>query len=156
MSLPWRFVFTGEGPGARFCERDSAHTKEANPFSSGTDVNPFSTASSDAKVSSDMQADASASSWIDLLTGEIRRADSISEPVVNTITPDGSDLLDFLDDPFNQQANGGSNDVKVISSQGHSEDGAQQYINCFKLLAGSQRVCHWISAVDFSRVDILS
>lgn len=139
VSLPWRFIFTGEGPGARFCERASAHTEETNPFSSGTDVNPISTASSDAKVSSDMQADASASSWIDLLTGEIRHADSISEPMMDTITPDGSDLLDFLDDPFNQQENGVSNDVKVISSQGDSEGGSQQYINCFKLLAGSRR-----------------
>lgn len=148
VSLPWRFIFTREGPGARFYKRANIHAKESNPFSSGTDVNPFSTASFDEKVSSHVQADGSASSWIDLLTGEVRHSDSVSEPATATVTSEGSELLDFLDDAIVQHPNGGNNDVKVISSQEPSESSTEQYINCFKRLAGSEMVCYCICDAD--------
>lgn len=138
VSLPWRFIFTREGPGVRFLERSNANKKEANPFLTGTDMNPFTDSLSDDQVSSNLQADKSASSFIDLLTGEERHSVSNSEPVVGTAVDGGSDVLDFLVDATVLNPNGGNREAMVMSSQESSESSAQKYINCFKLLSGPQ------------------
>lgn len=142
VSLPWRFIFTREGPGARFGKRASANQKEVDPFLSGTDVNPFADGLSGDKESAHVQADKSASSWIDLLTGEERYSDSISEPVIDTAMHGGSDLLDFLDDATIQNQNGGNRDAMAVSTEEPSDSSTQQYIKCFKLLSGPQMVCY--------------
>ncbi|XP_027117809.1 probable phosphoinositide phosphatase SAC9 isoform X1 [Coffea arabica] len=138
VSLPWRFIFTREGPGARFCKHANANQKEVNPLLSGTDMNPFADALSDNKVMAHVQSDKSASSWIDLLTGEERHSDSFSEPEIESAMPEGSELLDFLDDATIHNHNGVNNDAKAVSYNEPSDSSTQQYIKCFKLLSGPQ------------------
>ncbi|KAF8402230.1 hypothetical protein HHK36_013182 [Tetracentron sinense] len=41
VSLPWSDIFTKRGPGVKFCEHVNKSQKEANPFLSGLDTNPF-------------------------------------------------------------------------------------------------------------------
>ncbi|CAI9108519.1 OLC1v1008119C1 [Oldenlandia corymbosa var. corymbosa] len=133
--LPWRNILTGEGCGSiSSLGRVAGHEKEA--IVSVSDTNPFGFPLSDDKMSH-AKEDKSSNSWIDLLTGEERSSDSISEPIVQTIIPEGSDLLDFLDDAVVHHQNGGKGDnAKVMSSQQPSDSSTQQYIECLKLLSG--------------------
>uniref|UniRef100_A0A5B7B4H6 Putative phosphoinositide phosphatase SAC9 n=1 Tax=Davidia involucrata TaxID=16924 RepID=A0A5B7B4H6_DAVIN len=135
VSLPWRGIFTHEGLGARLCEYVNNGQKETNPF--GVDTNPFTAALSNEKISPQVQPDASTSLWVDLLTGGDTLSDSISQPVMGNVMHEGGDLLDFLDDAAFQHQTGGT-DSKITSSQDGrpSDNGDQQYINCFKFLAG--------------------
>ena len=103
-------------------------------------MNPFADALSDNKVMAHVQSDKSASSWIDLLTGEERHSDSFSEPVIETAMPERSELLDFLDDATIHNHNGVNNDAKAVSYNEPSNSSTQQYIKCFKLLSGPQMV----------------
>ncbi|KAL0413977.1 UNVERIFIED_CONTAM: putative phosphoinositide phosphatase SAC9 [Sesamum radiatum] len=82
---------------------------------------------------------------LDLLTGELRFSDSISQPATEAVVNKGNDLLDFLDDAITQPVSDGSDHSKIVSSQGHSDNGSQQYITSFKLLAGP----HWERRLDF-------
>lgn len=142
ISLPWRDIYTREGPGARLYERTINCQKDTNPFLSGTDTNPFGTTLSNDKVSKSVQPDTFTNPWVDLLSGENTASESISQPATEMVVHEGGDILSFLDDHVMQYSNGG-NDSKSVRSQDSkpSDTGAEQYINCFKLLAGPRMVC---------------
>ncbi|CAH2042891.1 unnamed protein product [Thlaspi arvense] len=115
VTLPWKDIFAHEGPGARFYEL--LDHREPNPFLSSLDMNPFSDADlGKEKVVVPAQQDASANLWVDLLTGDHLPSESISQPVM----PNGEAIS------------------KVTSADDKSPlvGGTQQYINCYKLLAG--------------------
>ena len=152
VSLPWKGIFTNEGPGSRLFEIIDNLPTEHNPFQSALDVNPFgdsaldvnlfgNSALSNEKVSSVAQPDASANLWVDLLTGDLP-SESISQPVTGNSVHEEGGFLDFLDEAVTEHLNDETNS-KLISSQHrrHSDNGTQQYINCFKLLAGPNMVC---------------
>ncbi|GFY81280.1 sacI homology domain-containing protein [Actinidia rufa] len=147
VSLPWKGIFTNEGPGSRLFEIIDNLPTEHNPSQSDLDVNPFgdsaldvnpfgNSALSNEKVSSVAQPDASANLWVDLLTGDLP-SESISQPVTGNSVHEEGGFLDFLDETVTEHLNDETNS-KLISSQHrrHSDNGTQQYINCFKLLAG--------------------
>ncbi|XP_011091527.1 probable phosphoinositide phosphatase SAC9 isoform X2 [Sesamum indicum] len=139
VSLPWRSIFSREENGARFVERINSHQKETSPFLSETDTNAFASNLTNDRRAPSVQSESSANSFVDLLTGELRFSDSISEPHTEAVVNKGSDLLDFLDDAIAQPVSDGSDHSKIVSSQGHSDNGSQQYITSFKHLAGP----HW-------------
>ncbi|KAL0305215.1 UNVERIFIED_CONTAM: putative phosphoinositide phosphatase SAC9 [Sesamum calycinum] len=145
VSLPWRSIFSQEENGARFVERISSHQKETSPFLSETDTNAFASNLTNDRRPPSVQSESSANSFLDLLTGELRFSDSISQPATEAVVNKGNDLLDFLDDAITQPVSDGSDHSKIVSSQGHSDNGSQQYITSFKLLAGP----HWERRLDF-------
>ncbi|XP_057491304.1 probable phosphoinositide phosphatase SAC9 [Actinidia eriantha] len=147
VSLPWKGIFTNEGPGSRLFEIIDNLPTEHNPVQSALDMNPFgdsaldmnpfgNSALSNEKVSSGAQPDASANLWVDLLTGDLP-SESFSQPVTGNSVHEEGGFLDFLDEAVTEHLNDETNS-KLISSQHrrHSDNGTQQYINCFKLLAG--------------------
>lgn len=138
VSLPWRDIFTNDGPGARLWELDKKCQKDTNPFLSGVDINPFAGSSlSNDSIMPPVQQDASANLWLDLLTGEGTHSKSISQPATGNDMHGGGNFLDFLDEVVTEKS-GSVADSKLSSSQdGRSPDGdSQQYINCLKSLAG--------------------
>ncbi|THG23694.1 hypothetical protein TEA_008791 [Camellia sinensis var. sinensis] len=140
VSLPWKGVFTREGPGAKLFELADNFQKEINPFLSALDTNPFGDAAlSNEKVPPPVQPDISANLWVDLLTGDNMTSESISQPqLVENSVHEGGDFLDFLDKAVTEHPNGETNSKFTSSHDTRSSDsGAQQYINCFKLFAGS-------------------
>lgn len=141
VSLPWRSIFSYEDGAARFIERINGQTKEINPFVSETNNNPLAATVKNDREPPSFPSESSANSLIDLLTGEVTITDSISQPVAESVVHDGSNLLDFLDDVVAQPVSDGNNQSKIVSSQGSSDNGSQQYIRLFKLLAGPHWVC---------------
>lgn len=118
--------------------------KDANPFLSALDTNPFAASLSNASVPQTVQTDASAN-WLDLLSGEIKPSESMSQPgseKVENVMYGGGDLLAFLDDAVT-----GTKDAEADSMLSSSKDvrvsdgGAQKYINCLKSLVGLNMVC---------------
>lgn len=91
-------------------------------------------------MSPSLQPDKSTNLWVDLLSGDDGLSESISEPVVGNDVHEGGDLLDFLDDFVQRPV---QNDSRSIPSQEQkpSDDGAHQYLNSFKFLAGQHMVC---------------
>ncbi|KAL3652806.1 putative phosphoinositide phosphatase sac9 [Castilleja foliolosa] len=139
VSLPWRSIVSEEDNGARFIEQINSHRKEMNHFPSETDNSPF-----DASIENDikpksLQSELSANPLVDLLTGEVIIPESISQPVAEAVVHEGSDLLDFLDDVVSQPVSVTNNHSNIASLQQTSDNGSQQYIRLFKLLAGP----HW-------------
>ncbi|CAH9117203.1 unnamed protein product [Cuscuta europaea] len=134
--LPWRFIFNGEGPCLKLNEDINPHPQEINPFMSGHETNPFAANLSNDKVSPTTFADSSANLWDDLLTGESRIADSLTETAGGAVTQEGGDLLDFLDDSLFRPQDGGNGDTNAISLGGASGDCTSKYIDCLKQLAG--------------------
>lgn len=105
-------------------------------------MNPISDADlGKEKVVVPVQQDASANLWVDLLTGDHLPTESISQPVMVDSVNEGNDFLHFLDQAVIEQPNG-----EAISKVTSAEDksplvgGTQQYINCYKLLAGPHMV----------------
>ncbi|KAK4426436.1 putative phosphoinositide phosphatase SAC9 [Sesamum alatum] len=145
VSLPWRSIFSREENGARFIERINSHQKEISPSLSETETNAFAADLTNDRRPASVQSESSANSFVDLLTGELRFSDSISQPATEPVVNNGNDLLDFLDDAITQPVSDGSDHSKIVSSQGHSDNGSQQYITSFKLLAGP----HWERRLDF-------
>ncbi|KAK4425168.1 putative phosphoinositide phosphatase SAC9 [Sesamum alatum] len=145
VSLPWRSIFSREETGARFIERINSHQKEISPSLSETETNAFAADLTNDRRPASVQSESSANSFVDLLTGELRFSDSISQPATEPVVNNGNDLLDFLDDAITQPVSDGSDHSKIVSSQGHSDNGSQQYITSFKLLAGP----HWERRLDF-------
>ncbi|KAK3001911.1 hypothetical protein RJ639_020737 [Escallonia herrerae] len=137
VSLPWRGIFTGEGPGSRLTDHTKVRQKDTNPFLSGIDTNRFGAALSTDKVPLPLQPDASTNLLGDLLSGEDRPSELISQPVLGNYGHEVGDFLDFLDDDVIQHQDG-TNDSKSNSLQGGrpSDNGAQQYIHCFNSVAG--------------------
>ena len=142
VSLPWKGIFTNEGPGSRLFEITDNLLTEHNPFQSDLDMNPFGdSALSNEKVPSVVQPDASANLWIDLLTGDMP-SESISQPVTGNSVHEEGGFLDFLDEAVTEHLNDETNSKLILSQDGrHSDNGTQKYINCFKLLAGPNMVC---------------
>ncbi|CAL9028270.1 unnamed protein product [Prunus brigantina] len=137
VSLPWRGVFTNEGPGATLPEHTKKIQNETNPFSSGLDTNPFSGASSNENVPPPVQPSASGNNLVDLLTGEVMLSEHVAQPVIGNTEDKGGDLLDFLDQAI-VEYHGAETDHKFPSSHdGRSSDSSsQKYINCLKSCAG--------------------
>ncbi|KAJ8774787.1 hypothetical protein K2173_017233 [Erythroxylum novogranatense] len=135
VSLPWRAVFSNEGPGARIRELAKKNQKEDNLFLSGTDTNPFSDTSSHQTASLSSQQSAS-TDWFDLLSGE----QTFSEPVsvARHNANEGHDILDFLDQATSEDR------VAEIDRQPSSENarsldnGVQKYITYVRSLVGSR------------------
>ncbi|BFG40354.1 hypothetical protein CerSpe_266280 [Prunus speciosa] len=137
VSLPWRGVFTNEGPGATLPEHTKKFQNETNPFSSGLDTNPFSSASSNENVPPPMQPSASGNNLVDLLTGEVMLSEHVAQPVIGNTEDKGGDLLDFLDQAI-VEYHGAETDHKFPSSHdGRSSDSSsRKYIDCLKSCAG--------------------
>lgn len=154
VSLPWRGVFSNEGPGARITELAKKTHEESNLFLSSTETNPFSSASLSHDITPSIQKSDS-TNWLDLLTGDDMFSDPLSQPVMQYDVHEGSDnicshplsqtvtqnnlheendLLGFLDQAVTEHR-GTVADDKLSSSQDSS---AQKYINCLKLFAGPQ------------------
>lgn len=141
VSLHWRGIFTNEGHGARLYDIAKKSQKETNPFSSvGSDINPFAEASYD----NASQLNSSANSpLVDLLTGEITRVDAIQQPVRENINYSGGvDLLDFLDGADIQPSHSHGDFTSPSSQDGkyYLDNGAKQYISCFRSLIGQNSV----------------
>ena len=156
VSLPWRGVFSNEGPGARITELAKKIHEESNLFLSSTETNPFSSTSLSNDITQSNQKSES-TNWLDLLTGDDTFSDPLSQPVMQYDVHEGSgnifshplsqqvtpnnlheenDLLGFLDQAVTEHHCTVANDK--LSSQDSS---AQKYINCLKLFAGPQMVC---------------
>lgn len=137
VSLPWKDVFSKEGHGARLYELAQKSQKETNPFLFALDTNPFAAASlSNETLPQTVQTDASAN-WLDLLTGESKPSESISQPEGGNVTYGGGDLLAFLDDTITGNEGAEADNIFSSSKDGRTSDsGAQQYINCLKSLVG--------------------
>ncbi|KAL3635791.1 putative phosphoinositide phosphatase sac9 [Castilleja foliolosa] len=145
VSLPWRSIVSDEDNGARFIEQINSHLKEMNSFPSEADSSPF-----DASIANDinpksLQSESSANPLVDLLTGEVIIPESNSQPVAEAVVHEGSDLLDFLDDIVTQPVSDTNNHSIIASSQRPSDNGSQEYIRLFKILAGP----HWERRLDF-------
>ncbi|TQD80193.1 hypothetical protein C1H46_034247 [Malus baccata] len=134
VSLPWRGVFTNEGPGARLPEHAKNLQNENIHFSSGSKTNPFSGASFTENVLPPVQPSASANNLVDLLTGEMVLSEHIAAPVIGNVEDKGGDLLDFLDQAIveyhDAETDHKSHDGKP------SDSSSQQYIDCLKSVAG--------------------
>lgn len=167
VSLPWKGIYTGEGPGARLFELTKKSLKEAN-FSPALEKNPFADDLSHAEVSTRPQPNASADLWVDLLTGESAPSISIPPPVIESSVHEDSNFLDFLDEAVSGPQNGNlDSDVIPLQVGRPSDNGAPQYIDCFKSLAGPnlqnelsftdamkleiERICLNLSAADRDR-----
>lgn len=138
VSLPWRSIFSHEESGASFIECLNGPSKEMNPFLTETDTKPLAASLTNHREAS-LQSESSVNSFLDLLTGEVAFPDTISQPVPETVVHGGNDLLDFLDDDLSQPVSQGNIHPKIASPQGPSDNGSQEYIRLFKLLAGP----HW-------------
>lgn len=154
VSLPWTGVFNNEGPGARLCELGKKFQRPTNPSLSNTDTNPFlGTALSNENASAPAQPDASASPWVDLLSGESTHPLSTFQPEMANDLYQGDDLLDFLDNAVSGNR-GAEEEVKVSSPQdGRPLDGAQQYINVLKSLTGP-RIERKLDFVEAMKLEI--
>lgn len=144
VSLPWSGVFNNEGSGARIAEAAKKSLKEtkANPFLSGAESNPFSNTSLTNETVMPSMQNSSSANWLDLLTGEDKISEPVSEPFSHPLAQnnvqEGSDSLDFLDQAVIEY-HGAERDNKFSSS--HDANNVQKYINCLKTLAGPQMVC---------------
>jgi hypothetical protein len=152
VSLPWKGIFTNEGPGATLIEL--ASKKETNPFSSTSESNPFLSTSTNENVTPSVQQSASANLWADLLTGEDSFSEAVSQPSRGNVLNEGSDLLDFLDQSVVEIR--GAQDDTYSSSQDvrPSDSSSQQYITCLKSLVGPTMVCCYLLHVALNRYTI--
>ncbi|KAB5530058.1 hypothetical protein DKX38_020139 [Salix brachista] len=153
VSLPWRGVFSNEGPGARITELAKKIHEESNLFLSSTETNPFTSTSLSNDITQSNQKSES-TNWLDLLTGDDTFSDPLSQPVMQYDVHEGSgnifshplsqqvtpnnlheenDLLGFLDQAVTEHHCTVAGDK--LSSQDSS---AQKYINYLKLFAGPQ------------------
>lgn len=139
VSLPWKDVFSKEGYGARLYELAQKSQKEINPFLSAVDSNPFAAASlSNETLPQTAQTDASAN-WLDLLTGETKSSESISQTKRENVMYGGGDLLAFLDDAVTGNA---ADNICPSSKDGKASDtGPLEYIHCLTSLVSSNMVC---------------
>ncbi|KAI3952775.1 hypothetical protein MKW92_000098 [Papaver armeniacum] len=143
MSLPWKGIFTKEGPGEKFWELLNKHQgqEEENPFLSSSETNPFvgSSVSSENDLPS-AQLTSPASLTFDFLTGDIGVSDTISQQQM-------PDLLDFLDNPIVEFNDLEDSKFSSLPQDGRPEDntGIQHYTDCFKALIGP----HMARKIDF-------
>lgn len=139
VSLPWRDVFTNEGPGTRLIEHVKKFQEEVNPFLSGSDINPFNP-SSTGNVSPPEQGGTSADLLIDLLSGEDPLPHPLAQPVTENVVYEESDPLDFLDQSV--ECHSAKTDSKnSLEGSRSSDNSAEQYLKCLRSLAGPNLVC---------------
>ncbi|KAJ4973876.1 hypothetical protein NE237_007050 [Protea cynaroides] len=138
VSLPWRGIFTKEGPGAKLWDLANKYQKETNPFLCGPDNNPFDGGSfSHGNVSPPAQPIAS----VDFLSGDNMFPEFIGQQQKNDASSTGGDPLDFLDNAVIEYLAPDA-DSKFSSSLQHGrskDDGSvKHYIDCLKALTGPQ------------------
>ncbi|KAK7252087.1 hypothetical protein RIF29_35801 [Crotalaria pallida] len=134
VSLPWKGVFTNEGPGSRLIEHVQKFQEELNPFLSGSEMPPFNPSSKE-NVTPPVQDGSSADLLIDLLSGEDPLPHPLAQPVTESVVYNESDPLDFLDQAVEYP--NGKSDSKVSSEDARiSDTGSDQYLKCLKSLAG--------------------
>lgn len=152
MSLPWKGIFTKEGPGEKFSELLNKHQDEKNPFLCGSDANPFVGSSlSNENVLPSAQPTTPATLTFDFLTGDIGVSDTITQQQMpystGNVVSGGGDLLDFLDHPI-VEYKVPEEDSKFSSlpqdERPTDNSGIQHYINCFKALSGPHMVIYFI------------
>ncbi|KAK7319802.1 hypothetical protein RJT34_04528 [Clitoria ternatea] len=143
VSLPWRDVFTNEGPGTRLIEHVKKFQEELNPFSSGSDMNPFNSSLTE-KVSPPKQGGTSADLLIDLLSGEDPLPHPLAQPVAENVVYQDNDPLDFLDESVEHH-----HSAKSDCDARYPDTSAAQYLKCLKTLAGPslQRKLDFIEAI---------
>ncbi|XP_019056722.1 PREDICTED: probable phosphoinositide phosphatase SAC9 isoform X2 [Tarenaya hassleriana] len=139
VSLPWKEVFANGGTEGRLAQLARKTNEDKNPISSCSDSNPFAATSLQTEALSTpiQQQNPFPSDLVDLLTGEIISPDPISQPMVEHVARQDSDLLDFLDQAVVEYH--GSETVPSGSSpqgQRPNDSNAQLYLNCLKSLAG--------------------
>lgn len=138
VSLPWKGIFSREGPASRLFELMDNCQTEPHSILPNLGINPFADAAlSNEELAAPVQQNTSAN-WFDLLTGDNMLSESISQPAMEDSVPEGGGFLDF--DKAVAEYSNGETISKLTSSQNNitSDSGAQQYINCFKFLAGPQ------------------
>ncbi|KAF9593505.1 hypothetical protein IFM89_023998 [Coptis chinensis] len=145
ISLPWRGIFTREGPGLKFSAIRNKTLKETNPFHLGPDNNPFVSASvSHENALSLAPPSAPGNLAVDLLTGDF----GSSEPIFHSEMPlsignagsGGGDLLDFLDDAVvDHKGLDADSEASPQDRNLPNDSGVQHYINCFKALFVPQK-----------------
>lgn len=139
VSLPWKSIFTNEGHGARLREQAKKCQKQINPLSSSLASLPGGASWSSGNVQPPTLSNSSSDNWLDLLTGDGTRSDTIPLPVVENVDNGRGDPLSFLDNPVNEYQD---DEIHCQSSPSlevkPSDNGAKQYINCLKSLAGPQ------------------
>lgn len=149
VSLPWRGIFTNEGPGTRLIERVKKFQGDTNPFLSGSDINP-SNSSSAKNLSPPAQSSTSADLFIDLLTGQEPLPHPLAQPVTENVVYKESDTLDFLDQAVFEYQNVKSNHNISSSKDACSDTSAERYLSCLKSLMGPCLVCCYIIYVAHS------
>ncbi|KAK6914467.1 SAC domain [Dillenia turbinata] len=140
VSLPWKGVFTNEGPGSTLHGHAKRSNSEDNSHSSEFDSNPFSSASLPKESMLPPIQSSSADNLIDLLTGDNLIQDPSSQSVLEKVPCEGEDPLAFLDyDVAEHQV---AEPVPKVSSPQNgrpSESSKQKYINTFKSLVGPNK-----------------
>lgn len=132
-------MFNNEGPGTRLIEHVKKFQEELNPFSSGSDINPLNSSSTE-NVSPPDQRGTSADLLIDLLSGNDPLPHPLAQPATESFVHKESDPLDFLDQNVEY---GAQSDCKVSSEDAtHSDASTEQYLKCLKSLAGPTLVCY--------------
>ncbi|GLT56600.1 hypothetical protein SLA2020_296310 [Shorea laevis] len=133
VSLQWTGVFTNKGPGDRLNELAKVFPKENGSLFTSSDMNPFSGSSLPNDTLS-KSTEGSSNNLVDLLTGEDISC-SVSQPVSETVTCEGGDLLDFLDQAVVECHYPETANSKLLDA-GPQDSRAQQYINTLKSLVG--------------------
>jgi len=139
VSLPWKSIFNNEGCGARLLEQAKKSHKQISNFSC-SHASPLSNRSlSSENVQPPTLLNSSSNNWLDLLTGDGTISDPAPLPVMEKVDKGQGDSS--LDNPFSERT--GDNTGPWSSAVGvkQADNGARQYINCLKSLAGPQMVC---------------
>ncbi|KAL8139070.1 hypothetical protein V2J09_005071 [Rumex salicifolius] len=130
VSLPWKAMFTCEGPGASLLEKVKRSLKESNPFLSESDASLLPATSHEDSVPVKIESTLSSSSdWLDLLTGDSVNWNSSSSSVGESAASK-SNLLSSSDDVVDS---GSSQSQEVEFSQ----SGAKQYTSLINSFIGS-------------------
>ncbi|XP_047317459.1 probable phosphoinositide phosphatase SAC9 [Impatiens glandulifera] len=129
VSLPWKGILRNDST-LHDIEDDSQMTD--SPTLSDLDTNHGATLTNET-VSSPVHSDTSSSQRLDLVSGDNRISESISEPVITrNVHGDDSDIHNSLG-----QVRTNVNGRRTLAQiERPSEHAAQEYINCFKQLAG--------------------
>lgn len=139
VSLPWTSVFNNEDYGARLREQAKKSQKQINTFSSSSHTSSLGSSTlSNENVQLPTLANSSSDNWLDLLTGDGTHKDP-APPVVEKVDNGRRDVLSSSVNPFSEHS---SNEAHPRPSPSldvkHSDNRANQYINCLKSLTGPQ------------------
>ncbi|KAF6171493.1 hypothetical protein GIB67_018017 [Kingdonia uniflora] len=147
VSLPWKDIFTKEGPGEKFSELLNKIHKETNPLLlCGSGTNPFADGSlSNENVMPSTQPSAPVHNSFDLLSGDFGFSEPISQSEIpfstGNVGSGGNNFLAFLDNAVIDYKDSAPESKSVnLPQDGKSTDdtGVQHYLSCFKALSGPQ------------------